>query len=275
MSDDPRCSCAELLSQHVGPEGACICCRCPGFTDDWSPVESLICEQWTLRLPPYRAYRWSRAWHEAGRLCAMHSVIRQGDTVYEVGAEEGDFGALYTSWGAKVVIVEPAEKCWPSIRASFEANGLRPYAWVRGFLADHVWKTDTNRDVQIGRSDWPEEAEGELIPEHGFFHLGEHAGVAAATTLDALAHRIAAPPDVISIDVEGGELHVLRGAVKVLTELHPIVFVSVHEAFLRDLYDIDAADVYTFMADLGYERTHLATDHEIHECFWHPEGRRL
>lgn len=271
---DPRCSCDQLLSQHVGPGGSCICCRCPGFTDDPSPVESLVCGQWTLRLLPHRAYRWARAWHEAARLCALHSVIRDGDTVYDVGGEQGDFAALFATWGAKVVVVEPNQACWPLIKASFDANGVRPHGWARGFLADHAWKTDANRDVETGRSGWPDAATGELVAAPGYQRIGDPAEETPATTLDALAKRIACPPDVVTIDVEGGELHVLRGAREVLAELRPIVFVSIHEAFLRDLHDIDADDVHELMADLGYERTHLATDHEAHFMYWHPQGRQ-
>lgn len=275
MTDDPRCGCSELRSQHVGPDGACICCRCPGWHDGHEIVDALINEKWPLRLPDYRAYRPSWAWHEAGRLAAMHSVIRPGDVVFEVGAEEGDYGALFTSWGAQVVLVEPNPWCWPSIKASMEANGAQPFAWLVGFLADHEWKNDTRQEPRFGRGNaWPDVADEPLIAEHGFQHIAEHADVTGAWTLDHLARTVGAPA-VVSIDVEGGELHVLHGASVTLAEARPVVFVSVHAGTLRDWYGTEPEEIYTFMADLGYQGTHLATDHEEHVMFTHPQGRRV
>lgn len=259
-----RCSCNHLVSQHDGP---CRECRCPRWTTDWSPVPAVINDRvdWPLRLPPYRAYRASWATHEAARLAAMHETIRPGDVVYEVGAEEGDYGALFTSWGAKVVLVEPNPKAWPSIRASFEANGFRPAAWWFGLLSDRVWMVD---DVErLGVDGWPDCAFGELVPEHGFFNIWEHAEVSPAVTLDELVSRTGLIPNVVSVDVEGGEFHVLRGARRTLRENRPTVFVSVHPEFMANLYGLDAENLYDFMADLGYSRTYLATDHEVHEMF--------
>lgn len=231
-------------------------------------MTACINEKWHLQLPPYRAYRKSWAWHEAARLAAMHEVISPGSIVYEIGAEEGDYGALFTSWGADVVLVEPNPKAWPSIKASFEANSYRPEAWWVGFLSDHDWRIpDDEIRNRFSRTGWPTVADEELIPEHGFQHLAEHGEVTPAWTLDQLVYRTGRVPNVVSVDVEGGELHVLTGGQQTLREHHPVVFVSVHPEFLRDLYSSSADEVYELMADLGYERTFLAIDHEWHEKF--------
>lgn len=277
MTDD-RCGCNQLASQHTRPDGGCAECWCPAFHYDHTIVEALVCGHWTLKLPDYRAYRRGRAWHEAARLHALFAAVHPGDVVYEVGAEEGDYAALFTTWGAKVVLVEPNPWCWPSIKASMDANGTRPWAWLQGFLADRAWKADTGErfvEPRFGRApEWPPSADEPLIAEHGFQHIAEHGLVTGAWTLDQLAAR-AGQPQVVSIDVEGGELHVLKGARKTLTEQKPVVFVSIHPPFLRDLYDTDPAEVHDLMAAHGYEGIHLATDHEVHYMFIHPEGRRV
>lgn len=272
---DLLCGCNHLASQHTRVDGSCAECRCPAWHADHTIVETLICEHWPLRLPDYRAYRWSRAWHEAARLHAMFSVVRSGDVVFEVGAEEGDYAALFTSWGAQVVLIEPNPYCWPSIRASMEANNARPLAWLQGFLADHEWKNDQRQEPRFGRSNgWPDSAGADLIPEHGFQHIAEHAEVTGAWTLDHLARTVGAP-DVVSIDVEGGELSVLSGGREVLADARPVVFASIHDEPLRDWYGASPEEVFDLMAGHGYRSTFLATDHEHHWCFTHPEGRQL
>jgi hypothetical protein len=61
---------------------------------------TLINGRWPLLLPDHRAARPSWGWWEATRLAAMHHFIQPGDVVYDVGAEEGDFPCLFSTWGA-------------------------------------------------------------------------------------------------------------------------------------------------------------------------------
>lgn len=53
-------------------------------------------------------------------------------------------------------------------------------------------------------------------------------------TLDALSDELEFEADVLKIDVEGYELHVLRGAEATLAR-HPLIFLEVHPARLTDL----------------------------------------
>lgn len=234
--------------------------------------QTYIHDRWPLYLPVHRAARDSWPWWEAARITAMFHHLKPGHVVYDVGSEEGDMSALWASWGCRVVAIEANPKAWPSMRLSFEANGLAPVAWWWGLLSDRVWSVD--EEQRLGTMGWPRCASDEMVPDHGFFHIAEHAEVAPAITLDELVSRTGLVPDAITIDVEGGEFHVLRGARRTLEEHRPMVFCSVHREFMRDLYDIDADDLFDMLAELGYQATYLATDHEAHWRFLHPEGKR-
>lgn len=227
--------------------------------------ETLIDGRWPVKLPPHRADRPEWFFWEAARLTAMHHHLKPGDVLYDIGSEEGDLSALYATWGCQVVLVEANPKAWPCIKATFEANDVRPLAWWWGLLADHMWTVDSEK--RFGQEGWPEPASGEMVPDHGFYSVWEHGMEVGATTLDRLVGMVAKPPTAITIDVEGSELHVLRGAEKTLRAHKPIVFVSVHPEFMRVHYDLDARELHEFMGGLGYDSQFLATDHEEHWVF--------
>jgi len=73
-----------------------------------------------------------------------------------------------------------------------------------------------------------------------------------AVSLDAVVFEQRLPaPDVIKMDIEGGEVHALAGAQRVLKAFHPAVFLATHGAdihqtccsLLRDMgYVLEAID---------------------------------
>lgn len=237
--------------------------------------------KWELWLPEHRADR--REWTtppywEPERIDAMHAVIGPDDVVYDVGAEEADMSALWASWGARVVLIEPNPKVWPNIRAIFDCNDLAGHveAWFVGFCGDQLrlrpeWDAEHVHPPHLG---WPRCAWGPVIGDHGFLALPERPDC-PVTTVDLLAGHFG-PPTVVTIDVEGAELSVLRGAADVLATYRPRVFVSVHldMPWIDRHYPGDTGDALdAFMVRFGYEGRHLATDHESHWEYRHPEGR--
>jgi FkbM family methyltransferase len=269
-------------------------------------LPTTINDRWTLLLPEHRHARTEWPVWEKERLAAMHDVIApqtmreqlyrfcydaEGPVVdppelprhvvFDIGAEEGDFPALWASWGADVVMVEPNPKVWPNIRAIFDANGLRDR--VRGChvgFAGDEWRAgswnpqpggnDDRPDDVCGDCGWPRCAHGPVIGDHGFLVLPERPEV-PVTTIDTLAADYG-DPTVITIDVEGAELTVLRGAHVTLKEARPVVFVSIHLdlPWIDEKYPGDTEErVYAYMNGLGYVGTELAVDHEKHVEFRH------
>lgn len=240
-------------------------------------VPTLINDRWTLLLPEHRAARDSWPTWEKERLAAMHDTIRPGDVVVDIGAEEGDFPGLWASWGADVVLFEPNPRVWPNIRAIWEANGFRPpLGWFVGFASDETDLNPPHCDVRAEPVDgWPACAYGPIIGNHGFRHLAEQTDTTPQVTLDDWCAEHGIRPDVLTIDVEGSELRVLRGADRLLYEDHPTVFVSIHtdEVWMDEKYDrVSEPDVTAWMHAHGYSGQHLITDHEMHFVY-RPTGR--
>lgn len=218
--------------------------------------------RWPLLLPEHRAARPEWPYWEATRLAAMRHHIAASDVVFDIGAEEGDFPALWASWGADVVLVEPNPRVWPNIRAIWRANNLE--ARLRGTFVGFAASQSTAVELRTG-ADWPDCADGEVIGDHGFLNLAERSGN-QCVTIDELA-VVFGPPSVITMDVEGAEVEVLHGALHTLRSHRPKVFVSVHPDFMRDMYGREPIELYDLMDSFDYRRTFLATDHETHEMF--------
>lgn len=225
-------------------------------------VEIMVNGRWPLKLLAHRAARPEWPTWEAERLALTHSLVSVGTMVWEVGAEEGDYPALYATWGARVVMVEPNPYVWAQIKIHWEANtGSDPAALVVGLASDVTQHVETDYPQGFRTDGWPEVAYGEIRPEHGFRHIWEHAGVSPQFRLDALGLPV---PELICMDIEGGELHALRGMEKTLREHRPDLIVSIHPEFLRDLYGYSTVDVDEFMRSVGYEGELVCIDHEEH-----------
>lgn len=211
----------------------------------------------TLRLPSHRAIQWLRdPTFERERIRTMAQVIQPDHTVFDIGAEQGDMSALFASWvpDGGVVLVEPNPRVWPCIAATFAENGLseRVLGRFHGFCgAEHRGGVEPAVPTVID-------------PAAGFLHLAEDD--APTTTVDQLARhaKLNRWPDVITVDVEGAELEVLKGATLTLKQARPEVFVSVHPRFLRHHFGQKPADVFGFLEGYDYRCQVLAADHEIH-----------
>ena len=223
-------------------------------------MENAVIAGYPIVLPAHRAafHREHPDWHKAW-LDSIHRSLKPDDVVIDVGAEQGDLSALIASWlpDGGIVLVEPQPLFWPTIRETFEANGLKPFMAVEGY-ADEV----SSGYVQYGDSVWPASADGINPTDPGFYHLNEHPATKAA--VDDFPVVVSA----LTIDVEGSELYVLRGAELTLKEQRPQVWCAIHPEIMRDRYGHDPNDLMRFMRDLGYEAELLGFQGEVHARFY-------
>lgn len=229
----------------------------------------LINARWPLVMPAHRcAFHDEKPWWESSRLAVCADVMQPGMTVYDIGAEHGDFTALYRSWvgdtGA-VVPFEPSPPYWPCIRETYEANDFAPPpAWWAGFAGPVTMQPERPTIDARERDGWPVCAWGENSDEDigRFRHLAQQIHETPTTRIDqfAVAHDLL--PDAVVIDVEGAEYEVLNGMTGLFVNgVLPYVFVSVHDVGawspLGGWYDRCAADLDDLMGKHGYARTEL------------------
>lgn len=230
--------------------------------------KTLINGKWEIVLPDHRADR--PEWHtekgwERERLDSMHANLSDKDTLFYIGAEEGDMCGLCAMWGAKLVMFEPNDKVWSNIKAIWDANNLPTPTVFSGFASNN---TTSNALVING---FPPSADLPVIPDHGFKELCD-AGDIPQVKIDDLVResiKIGSPliPTAMSIDVEGSEWQVLRGAEQTLREYRPKLWVSIHPEFMFRIYGEYQAELREWIRNLGYKEHFLDYQHEAHIYF--------
>jgi FkbM family methyltransferase len=230
-----------------------------------------------LLLPDHRSARpqWqleNGGW-EVARIEEMLKVIKEDHTVFDIGTEEGDISALIAKYTkAEMVLIEPNDRVWSCIHAIWEANGLYEPACEFGGFFSSVNKHDPSADLDGFSITALNE---KLISDHGFKQLYENYPDVPQITMDEFCKQTGIYPDVITMDVEGAEFEVIRGAVKTLTEKKPIIFMSVHPEFMFESYRNTGewlekfgerqhvVHMLRFIDELGY--THRCIEYDYHE----------
>ena len=180
--------------------------------------------------------------YELSKHQAFRKFLRPGATFVDVGCNKGDFSLLASR------LVGPQGRV-----LSFEPHPEN-CRWIRKSVAKNQYQNVDLHEVA-------------LSDENGIvqLHLGEKSGFhtllpgkpqrekgvieVQARRLDDLLEEIHfdRPIDAIKIDVEGADLHVLRGAKKTISR-NPniVVFLDVHPHL-----GVDAKEVCSFLRDLG------------------------
>ena len=198
---------------------------------------------------------------ERERFHSMRANLDVGDVLFDVGTEQGWCNLLYAQFvGAEnMVLIEPTKEFWPNIKATWEANyTAQPMACYDGLISDI-----TNTKTRVF-TPWPAAAAGDLIDRNKYQYVHDHDVEVPQMTLDDLVKRSGIIPNAITVDVEGAEILVIRGALETLIEHRPLVWLSLHDDLLQRDYNATVEDVHQVMESLGYQATFLAKNHEQH-----------
>lgn len=234
-------------------------------------LPALINLRYPLVLPWHRVeFHARRPGWEAERLQDMHDRIAgEPVVVWDIGAECGDFTALYRTWvgeGGYVVPIEPQTAMWPDLVGTWLANELPCPPWTfQGFVGDftsdgaHYQLRDaTEHDGEW--TAWPASAGGEVVPDPGFKHLAHHQDHVETATIDWLAEHMGRVPNVLVLDIEGAECRAMRGAALTLgTHKDLLVYVSVHPPTMLEWYGDTEDDLDELMLGYGYGGQYLGT----------------
>lgn len=178
--------------------------------------------------------RFIKGTYEPKKAEAIQQTVRANDIVYDIGAHVGYFSVLMSDivgCGGHVIAFEPRKL-------------------NRGYLEKHV---AVNRcdNIQVmskavGDHTGPAKLETRTGTGTGFISDAGDESV-EITSIDELVESGALPaPNYLKIDVEGGEMAVLRGARKVVEKQRPRMIIETH----GDKLDAECRKLLT---EWGYE----------------------
>ncbi len=238
----------------------------------WLPEHRAVREQWNIANGGWEVERIRQMVDTIDFIYASQKAGTKWKKpiVFDVGTEEGDISALIAKYTeCEMVMFEPNHRVLSCIKSIFTGNGLDLPPLFLGFLAND------NFGLLDGlHLDWKHVGDV-LNPEHGFKALHENYPDVPRITLDEYCKRTGVYPDVITMDVEGSEFEVIRGAEKVLREKKPTIFMSVHPEFMFESYRNTGewlekygerqhvVHMLRFIDELGY--THRCIEYDYHE----------
>jgi len=192
----------------------------------------------------------------------MAKTLKKDDLMIDIGAEYGWQTAVYQKM-CKLIIVEPNVDYFNNIRQIWEKNcDSKPEAIYVGLMSDK----DLNNPELL--TDWFD-GTGELVTGLKYRYIGKDKGL-PQMKVDTLVKKLKKTPTAITMDIEGAELLVLRGAEKLLNKGIK-VWVSVHPDLAEKTYDIKPNEIHDYLKSLGYKGKLLGTDHEEH---WYYEKKQ-
>ena len=237
--------------------------------------------KYELWLPEHRAARpeWkleNGGW-EVARINAMVSHITAGDIVFDIGTEEGDISALIAKYtGCEMVLFEPNDRVWPCIKAIWEANKLqKPLHFYPGFLSN-IESDDRIISLYDYNEHWNRMTHSDMVADHGFKQLYENYPAVPQIKLDDYCDTFGICPTVITMDCEGSEWEIIKGAERTLRNHRPTIFMSIHPEFLYESYRNEGiwkekygercfvVHMLRFINELGYK--HSIIEWDYHEC---------
>lgn len=207
-------------------------------------------------------YRFSRHPYEEPQWLLISRLLQPGMTFVDVGANQG-FHTLLASKrvgvAGRVVAFEPASTEVAKLRRNLSLNGATNVEVV----ASAVGETDGETTFTLcldHQGSW-----SSIVPPAEDVTVKRVEVMVPILRLDTYAERHGIHPDVIKIDVEGGELAVLRGASEVLRRDQPVILCEIEDRRTRQ-WGYGAEQILEYISGLGYNWYSVGRDGTLRPC---------
>ncbi|HEY6829711.1 MAG TPA: FkbM family methyltransferase [Gemmatimonadaceae bacterium] len=169
------------------------------------------------------------------------SVVRRGDRVADVGANNGLYTHVLAKRGAFVEAFEPQPECVAVLRA---------YASRRPLRNVRVHPVALSATTGVAALHLPP---GSAASPSASLRATPGSDATLDVALESLDAFEFVDLRLMKIDVEGAELDVLRGAAETLRRCRPLLFVEIEQRHHRE----PITEVFQQVASLGYDGAFL------------------
>jgi len=182
----------------------------------------------------------------------LRETIRPGDVVLDVGAFLGIYAILAARWtgaGGRVIAFEPTPSSAALARRHFVWNGLTPERvhLIEAAVAEHAARATLH---QYDASAMPYVNSLVAAVDTDARAVLQEVSV---VSIDTVCRELQVTPSVIRMDVQGAEIHALRGArdtiraarrLSIVVEMHPQCWPA---------FDVSEEDASRTIRDLGLD----------------------
>ena len=184
---------------------------------------------------------------EPEQTAAICDTLGRGKVFFDVGANVGYYTILASplvSDEGRVVAFEPVMRNLTFLQRHVQLNSAQNVSILPFAVSDScgLARFSFGSGHALGHLDKAERSKT-IVP---------------TITLDRIAEEMGIIPDVIKIDVEGGESEVLAGAARILKQAKPAIFLSTHSPQLR-------AACLQYLSEFGYSVKPLLAGDDVHE----------
>jgi FkbM family methyltransferase len=231
------------------------------------PFAKDLLDFWLTRFPGlYLLVEERREWQNWDKRVYL-SVIEAGDTIIDVGANVGAHTIAFSHIAGRlgrVISFEPVPENIERLRQTVAGRSRYPNVVIVESAVGYPVLTDQEVLVKVPGDDF---TQGSLKAHSaGSWQNGSvvREYPAALTSIDAQAeglsiHRL----DFMKIDVEGGELDVLKGASATLRRFQPLIYCELYARW-ADSFGYTPADLFEFIRSLGYTGARVIRDGRAH-----------
>jgi FkbM family methyltransferase len=171
--------------------------------------------------------------YELGKRALLIRAVPPGGVVYDLGANVGYYtllSAVLAGPLGRVFAFEPLPRNLEFLRRHLSLNRIDNATVIEAAVADRSGTVRFEEDASTSKG---------RIAAQGTLEV-------RSVALDELVARERMPrPDLLKIDIEGGEFLALQGARRILTESHPVIFLSTHSGKVHK-------ECLAFLESLGY-----------------------
>lgn len=175
---------------------------------------------------------------ESGFQGRAAKLVRQNDTVYDIGAHVGYMALLFSrlcGHNGHVFAFEPSPLNFPRLRRNIEENSIANITPVQAAASD---KEASVRFLENGSM-------SSIIAQEDANEPGRATWIHTIRLDDFVYRDTNSPPDFVKIDIEGHAGRCLGGMQRILREHRPLLVLEVHS-------DVETLQVRSILERSGY-----------------------